>query len=308
MKTSFLRVRYTRKDSRHWLLTFSLILVGLGYHQTQAWANTTQSLKFATPVTKSALWDEEKYGTFSPATVLQLTLDETTVMFYHDNRSWERSVYAFTHGQRQTIWKGKEWEPYPSGQIPAPLLASGYLNRNQTPDLLLCVSYDRGIGRGTEHWNQELFVLFDYESSMTESIPLTKMDIRVCNEDEEKEGCKTVKNTEDALVMILPASEEENFTLVVWSRLNHCKGSILFDDYYKCSCLYRVSTYTRHDKQLHAVERIEGDYQQTSVLLHTMIQKRRAQEKAPAPILLNFLWELPYTLCDDEEKWFGILD
>lgn len=162
-------------------------------------------IQFGTFITESDIWNKDSLGVeFSPEQALELELDDETVLFYHDERSWEAFVVVLQHRQKQILWK-IDWLGT-SGHVPDPILAAGNFNANQAPDLLFCYSTDRGIGKSAEHWTQYLYLFFDNEQTTEQPISLAVVDIFLCDPDEEKlSSCKPSKDRLESLVMLLPA-------------------------------------------------------------------------------------------------------
>jgi hypothetical protein len=294
---------------------------------------------------------------YSYIEVLLLELPDKTVMYYLD-KNWEASLIAFEYGQEQILWNAHT--PYPSGQMPDPILVAGLFNTDQMPDILFCHSKDLGIGRYAEHWEQNMYLFFDGQKVVNNSIPLSFVDMSFGLQPEDcAQPGDCWENRRNSLLLILPAwgvkltksalenlwdggvpehiveqlhvleeqifADEDAFlaavetligedstmtykelilqhvepepcTIAVWSRLEQ-SGEVS----------YHITLYQVSGQQIVLIENIDGHYDDTSEILHTVIQKRQEQEEAPEPILLNFLKNAPDYLCD-EEDWFRYLE
>ncbi len=142
--------------------------------------------------------DEPSY-----AEILTLDMPDANAMYYID-KDWQASLLIYEQGQQKMLLKLKT--PYPSGQMPDPVLISGLFNENKILDILFCHSDDQGIGRAAENWEQNLYLFFDSQETTNNSIPLSSVHrgIGIWPEDcGEPDACE--ENLRESLLLILPA-------------------------------------------------------------------------------------------------------
>lgn len=175
------------------------ILVFIGLRGTITLANEIEGIQFGTFITKSDIWNKYRLGIdFSPEQALELNLDDETVLFYHDEPSWEAFVIVLQQTQKRILWKTERL--LPSRLVPVPVLVAGLFNNNQKPDILFCLSIDQRIGKNAEHWEQSMYIFGDGQRNLQEPIILSFVDW---------EGGEQIKDSwykrKDSLIMILPA-------------------------------------------------------------------------------------------------------
>lgn len=266
----------------------------------QIFAHEKQAIQFGKFITQSDdAWGKLPFKPELPnesfyAKILTLELPAKTAVFYYD-KNWEAILLAYEQGQKRLLWKIHD--PYPSsGQMPYPVLAAVLLNANQEFDLLFCHSNDRGIGKSAEHWDQNMYLFIDSQKTTEKPIPLSVVDISLCDSDQA--DCRGVWERQDALVLIVPASEDTPGTIYVWSQRYRSEDQP--PGATERMYTYQIVEYQVKEDQLVNVETTEGSRLQTSELLRSIIWTRR--EQGNEPLLLNFAYP-PYLF--DENTWLN---
>ncbi len=95
--------------------------------------------------------------------------------------------------------------------------------------------------------------------------------------------------------MLVKYLEPEACSIYIWSR--HEQSG---------EATYQIVHYRVGGQELLVIEENNGNYQTTSEQLRAVLQHRQEYEKAPVPILLNFLKKSPDYQCD-EDGWFRYL-
>lgn len=96
--------------------------------------------------------------------------------------------------------------------------------------------------------------------------------------------------------MLVKYLEPEACSIYIWSR--HEQSG---------EATYQIVHYRVDGQELLVIEEDNGNYQTTSEQLRAVLQHRQEYEKAPVPILLNFLKKPPEYQCDEGE-WFRYLE
>lgn len=275
------------------LISFIVVLLGKTLR-----TNATEQVWFGEQIEYvGGLWNE----------ALTIELDEQQIFLYHDKQN-ERQIRlsVVSQGKSEVLWEADKIDA-PWGSIPRDWIMASRFNAHAIPDLLVCYSDDCGTGQGVDCWVQNIHLFFDWQRTRSQPILLSSVDrryVRPTSPDDhlyavDIDGNPAKEHT--SLVMILPAWEQEVCALYVWSQIIHFAHPPTNTPE---TVLYQVAEYRMHDNQMRLVNTIEGMYQQTSEMLHTVIQQRHDQPEAPAPLLLNFLAQKAPQSLYQEHEWF----
>ncbi len=282
--------------------TVGVILFIFFFYRGNTWAHEKNTLRFGELVTKSDdAWDGLQLGqrlsSEEEEHVLILPLTEKLGVLYRQKSNGRIYLSVFDQGEKQILWKSDK----SLGLITAsmtPVLATGLLNLNDIPDLFVCYTDNCGTGRVSECWNQELRFFFDEQSVTSTLIPLSAVDrsFGIWAEDCAQPG-DCWENRQEALVLIVPASEGTPGTIYVWSQRyrSEDKPPGATERMYT----YEITEYQIRGHHIVEVETTKGGRFQTTELLRSIIWTRR--EQGNEPLLLNFAFS-PYLF--DENTWF----
>ena len=256
-------------------------------------------LRFATSFTKQRMLSniEELPSTFSSEAAWTLALNGKLIMLYQRPHVNARLSF-FTKGQEQVLW---DYQGYMSLTGPArpPVLAEGFLNANETPDILFCYTDDKGIGQGAEVWDQYLLLFLD-GTQQTSPLRLSASDWWTDDKPPYMKGNDGQEASErETEVLLLPAHGTRPCTVILWSCIETYDYPPTNTPH---SIIYTIETYQLDGVQFIMTTTETGTSVSTAQTLRTLIEAERAA--GTPPILLDFN-QRPTDYLASDDDWFA---
>ena len=231
---------------------------------------------------------------------LMISKNNSIIALYREEGNSDVRLSQFDQVKENILWQSAL---APSGLVPRPFLAEIQFDQNDISDILLSVSYDRGVSNSVENYEQYITLFLNEQDEIEPPILLSASDWAHAgeegstgNEDVYLDNGKGQPGFERrSLVMILPSSRTPG-TIIVWSQIETFEhpptktpGTVVF----------RVETYELQNMTMIAKTSTSGSYQDTVALLRSLISAR--QSLGEEPLLFDFSSPTPIKT---PEKWF----